>query len=974
MSKELLSSLNEEQKQAVIHKNGPLMIIAGAGTGKTTVVTQRIAWIIDRKWAKPDEILALTFTEKAATEMEERVDLLLPFGYVDLWISTFHAFCERILHAHAVDIGLPHEFSLATEIDALLLVRKNFDSFHLDYYKPKSQPTRFIKALLSHFSRLKDECISPEVYISYAEEKMKEAKKQPKEQKEEYIAEAQRLQEVAGAYARYQEVLLENHVLDFGDLVFYCLELFRTRPNILAKYQKQFKYILVDEFQDTNLAQYELVKLLTKKDGNITIVGDDDQSIYQFRGAALGNILRFREDFPTATKVVLTKNYRSTEQILTGAYALIQNNNPNRLEVQEGLDKTLISQTKEVGVVEHIHVHSSEDEVMEVMKRIAEIKNREKCAWNEFAVLVRANEHAKPFVHEFDRQGIPYRFMAMAGLYTKSIILDALAYLRVIDQVNDSPSMFRILSHPSLGVSQNTVSELSLYCRKKTKTLFQSMQEVGGIPEVTPEDQERIQEILQLIEDISVQAARLPVTELFVEVMKSSGILGYVRQHTELEQQEQFGLLQQFFERLRRFEQAHDEKTLRWFLEDFSYERDAGESGALATDIESGPDVVNIMTIHSSKGLEFSYVFIVDLVEQRFPSRRKSDPIEIPADLMRENTQENLSARHIEEERRLFYVAMTRAKKELYLVSAEDYGGARKRKRSRFLEELEIERAEPLKESTFIHAPVEQEEKRKKAIYTLPKNISFTQVAAFSNCPLQYKFAHILKVPVFGRHSLSFGKSMHNTLQKYMQRILDQMPESSPSTSKTKKNIKIPGINTMMKLYEKSWIDEWYPTVEVKDEYFEKGREVLREVVVDAKKHPPNVAFIEKGFTLKVGGVSVRGRIDRIDHHQDGYEIIDYKTGKPKTRLTWQEKRQLVLYQLAAEECFDPPLTVKALTFHYLEDNSKVTFTVTEKQKEKLRDEIRETVDLIKESDFSATPGFHCQYCDFKDICEFSQA
>jgi DNA helicase-2/ATP-dependent DNA helicase PcrA len=328
--------LNEEQKNAVTYKNGPLLIIAGAGTGKTTVITTRIAWLILFNQIKPEEILALTFTDKAAEEMEERVDRLLPYGYVDLWISTFHSFAERILKQHAIDIGLPDNFKLLNQTEQNFLIRRNFDRFNLDYYRPLGNPTKFIQAMIKHFSRVKDEEIWPEDYLEYAEGlkldrdiEMSNVKCQMSNANE-----IKRINEIANAYHVYQQLLLKNSALDFGDLINYTLKLFRTRPQILEKYRKQFKYILVDEFQDTNWAQYELIKLLGAPKNNITVSFDDDQSIYKFRGASVSNVMQFKKDYSKAKQIVLIKNYRSKQNILDLAYNFIQKNNPNRLEWQ----------------------------------------------------------------------------------------------------------------------------------------------------------------------------------------------------------------------------------------------------------------------------------------------------------------------------------------------------------------------------------------------------------------------------------------------------------------------------------------------------------------------------------------------------------------------------------------------------------------------------------------------------------------
>src|SRR3990167_2743027 len=309
----LLASLNQEQLAAVTHKEGPLMIIAGAGTGKTTVITHSIGWLIEQKLAKPEEILALTFTEKAAAEMEERVDRLLPYGYIDLQLSTFHAFCERLLREYGIEMGLSPDFVLLNELDSWLLMRKEFERFDLYYYRPLGNPTRYIKSFLQHFSRAKDELITPEMYLAYAKEQ--EANLDATNSTEERNSEVTRLLELAHAYHLYQQILLENDALDFGDLISYTILLLQKRPAILKKIQKRFRFILVDEFQDTNLAQYALVKYIAAPTNNITVVGDDDQSIYKFRGASLSNILQFESDYPESKRVILTQNYRSVQKI-----------------------------------------------------------------------------------------------------------------------------------------------------------------------------------------------------------------------------------------------------------------------------------------------------------------------------------------------------------------------------------------------------------------------------------------------------------------------------------------------------------------------------------------------------------------------------------------------------------------------------------------------------------------------------------
>ncbi|MFZ2682139.1 MAG: ATP-dependent DNA helicase [Patescibacteria group bacterium] len=964
---ELLKDLNPEQKTAVIHGEGPLMIVAGAGTGKTTVITRRIAWLIEQGMARPEEILALTFTEKAATEMEERVDRLLPMGYIDLSISTFHAFCEKVLRTHGLHIGLPQDFKIATDVDSWLLMRRNLDKFNLEYFKPRGNPSKFLRSMMQHFSRAKDEGITPEQYAAWVTELLKRAGADKPEvlaaMPDEDKLDLQKWQELSHAYTTYEQLLVDKAMLDFGSLMAYVLRLFIERPNILKEYREKFKYLVVDEFQDTNTIQYRLVKLLAEPRRNITVVGDDDQAIYKFRGAALANILSFREDFNEAVKVVLTSNYRSGKAILDGAYRLIQQNNPHRLEVTEGLSKSLRSHREGEGFVKHIHCVTVDDEVEMTVREILELKKGEDVAWSDFCILVRANDASEPFLEALDRAGVPYRFMAMSGLYTQPIILDALAYMRLARLAYDSPAAYRILSHPRLGIAENDLTALMLFVRLKGLSIAEAMQRCAEAADVSANAQAQMAKILENVVEIRNKAKRIPVTELFVHVLKNTGLLGDVNGFTEVEQQEVFKHLEGFLARLKRFAAANEDKGLASFLDEFEAEREAGEAGSLKADTEAGPDVVNIMTVHGAKGLEFRYVFVVNLIEQRFPSVTRSEALPLPAGLVAEASAAD---DHLSEERRLFYVAMTRAKEGLFLLSAEDYGGSRKRKVSRFLTELGFSTAPiGLPGRDLLAIPAPRMNVRTEVLHAVPDRISFSQIAAFSTCPMQYKYAHILKVPTFGRHSLSYGRSMHNTLQKFLEavQVAQKLPQKDVSV--------VPGLTTLLELYEQNFIDEWYESEAERDTYREQGRESVRKFHAEIVADTPKVFALELGFTLKLGEVLVKGRIDRVDELVDGsLEVVDYKTGNPKTKLEWDDKRQLVLYALALEQCLPEPRQVKKLTYYYLNTNQTISFEPTVKDREKLTDQILTTMERIAKSDFAPEPDvMKCKYCDFKDIC-----
>jgi DNA helicase-2/ATP-dependent DNA helicase PcrA len=970
----LLEKLNQEQAQAVTHVTGPLMIVAGAGTGKTMVITHRIAWLIEQGLAKPEEILALTFTEKAASEMEERVDRLLPYGYVELQISTFHAFAEKLLRDYGVEIGLSRDFRVVSELDAWLLARKNFDRFKLDYFRPLGNPTKYIRSLLTHFSRAKDVGVDPEHYLKYVEDQR--ANLDAAQSDDESTSELKRLEELAGAYTTYQQILLENDCLDFGDLMLYTLKLLRERPKVRDHIRGRYKYVLVDEFQDTNDAQYEIVREIALPLNNLTVVGDDDQSIYRFRGASLANILRFEADYPQAKRVVLTANYRSAQNILDTAHAFIQHNNPNRLEASVNtLSKKLVSTQSFDGFIEHLHSSTSEEEVASVVKKILELREREpETSWNDFAILVRSNAAGTDFALAMDRHNIPYQFLALSGLYTKPAVLDMLALLRVVDNPFDSPSFYRLLTSPIVGLQERAIFELNRVANRKGKSLFEICEHEQMAHELCEGDRTVIRGILSKIKEFQHAAISRNVSELFVMIAKNSGYLERLNQDSERQKMESFGHLQQFYERLKSFERAHEHPILHNFLIEFTHERDAGEEGSLSVDLDAGPDMVRIMTIHASKGLEFRYVFVVNLVAQKFPTRAMRDPIELPEGLGVKAPE--VGDAHIEEERRLFYVAMTRAKEGLFFASADDYGGTRKRKISQFLHELGYQQPsirEPITLELIDHDTTAPDESA--PCIPLPKQFSFTQLAAYNACPLQYKFAHVLKVPVMGKWTFSFGKTMHNTLERFFRLWLERTGVKQTSlfeTSVAQSDDGLPvSLDELLENYRVCWQDDWFTNDDEREKYRKQGKDSLRELYKRWEVNTPKPLFIETGFTLKLGDVVIKGRIDRIDAFEDGVEIIDYKTGTPKQKLEKEDKEQLFLYQLVARDVLG--LIPKRLTYHYLQDNSCVSFLGNDEDLLDFQEMIVDRAKTIRDSKFDPSPGYQCRYCDFADICEFRE-
>lgn len=1320
-----MQKLNSRQKEAVTHEAGPLLIVAGAGTGKTTVLINRLAHLVLDKGLSTEEILLLTFTEKSAGELEERADKLLPYGYVDLWIHTFHGFCERILREHALDIGLAADFKLISATEQWILIKKNLKRFNLDYYKPLGNPTKFISELLRHFSRLKDEDVAVADYLKTVNSSL-----------EEDEMELKRLQELAGAYQTYNELLLENNFLDFGDLIVFTLKLFKERPNILSIYQKQFKHIMVDEFQDTNWAQYELVKMLALPNNNLTVVGDDDQclpgnalistngkskkikdikigdevatavgkgylsystvnhvnktkkkcrlltfklksgkkitvtdnhklfaftprisskkyyyvylmfkqelgwrmgmtndlatrlrlergadsivpvacfdtleearfnevllslkygiptscfqerdgimdkkvwseklyqvlkvddgvrllsqdknldlnhppyilqavkrgsksriiislemccrsyrskydkngfldhpqifhslgletsdtkiisklkklnlsvtaakkgkrvritstdlaylgavakkiqqevggfievkmniatnkekylkalvipaknifpgmslpvvtdkglvyeeiihrtekekietvydleinrthnfiadgvavhnSIYKFRGASISNIMQFKDDYKDAKELVLIDNYRSRQEILDYSYEFIKHNNPNRLEEKLHIDKQLKSganfETKETAAVKYLQFNRGEEEISFVASQIADLYEQKKGEWLDFAILVRANDTADAYVKELTRLGIPNQFVSLKGLYYKEIILDCLAYLRLLDNYHESSALFRVLNMTAFKVSHLDIITINKFARKKVWSLFEALKNLKEIPGVSENACNNIEKLLGLLEKHSKLVADFSPSKIFLHFAYDSGL---VASYDFDRDQEIFSYLNQFYQKIKKFEESLPSARLSDFMQLMDLELEAGEVGSLRLDF-SDNDTVKIMTVHAAKGLEFKYVFLVNVVDKKFPTISRGEKISIPDNLVKEKIVSSKDM-HIEEERRLFYVAITRAKEELFITGAKDYGGAREKKPSTFISEMGLEVFEVGEDNNFSNKlevlrdleRLNSQDNQKSEKLVLPDKFSFSQLAAFSTCPLQYKFAFVLKIPApTDKASLIFGRVLHNVLHDFLAPLETSDLQDSLFG---KKEVSLDE-EQIFALYENYWQNDGYENKEDREKYYQKGKKILQVFWNNLEQEgKPNILFLEKNFSFKIGSGIIKGAIDRVDRLADGtLEIIDYKTGNPKEKLEYIDKRQLILYKIFLEEFLK--IKVSKLSYYYLEGTYKTSFEAKDKDVEKLRQEVLDEINEIKKGSFPPNPGEMCKYCDFNNICQY---
>lgn len=637
-----LKGLNDRQREAVLHTEGPLLILAGAGSGKTRVVTHKIAYLIEEKGVFPGNILAITFTNKAANEMKERVAKLLSTMVEDMWIGTFHSVCVRILRRDIDKIGYNRSFTIYDRDDQITLIRECIKERNLnkDMYKES--------AILSHISNLKDNMVDPNTYINH-------------NYSDFY------LRNVGELYLLYEEKLKQYNALDFDDLIIKAVELLKTYPRVLDYYQRKFQYIFVDEYQDTNKIQYELVRLLSDRHKNICVVGDPDQSIYSWRNADISNILDFEKDFENATTIILEQNYRSTKNILRVANNVIKNNFDRK-------EKNLWTDNGEGEPIVYKELDNSEDEAMFVAGKISELMNK---GYNlsDFAILYRTNAQSRSFEEIFVRNNIPYKIVGGVKFYDRKEVKDILAYLKVLDNPADNISLKRIINVPKRGIGNATVEKLEEIASDMGISIYEVLLDLDQVDGLSSRVKNNLKPFIHMMNRLMALKEIMGIKDFIEEVINTTGYLSDLERENSIEAQTRIENIKELISVAIDFEVRTGESSLEEFLATI----------ALLSDIDKTTDetnVVTLMTVHSAKGLEFPVVFLVGMEEGLFPISRALDN---EADL--------------EEERRLCYVAITRAEKLLFITNAKIrtiYGNVNYTLPSRFINEMgdAIERSE----------------------------------------------------------------------------------------------------------------------------------------------------------------------------------------------------------------------------------------------------------------------------------------
>ncbi|MCQ2492809.1 MAG: DNA helicase PcrA [Lachnospiraceae bacterium] len=631
----IYDTLNEQQRDAVFCTEGPLLLLAGAGSGKTRVLTHRIAYLIEEIGVNPYNIMAITFTNKAAAEMRERVDALVGFGSEHIWVSTFHSACVRILRQYIDLIGYDRHFTIYDTDDQKTVVRDVMKRLNID---KKQFPER---SVLGAISKAKDELITPSEYEMQNRGKFRES-------------------QVAKIYTEYQKQLKANNALDFDDLLVKTVELFQFHPEVLEIFQNRLKYIMVDEYQDTNTVQFTFVSMLARKHRNLCVVGDDDQSIYKFRGANIYNILNFENIFKEATVIKLEQNYRSTQNILNAANEVIRNN--------KGRKAKRLWTENEAGEPIDFHQYETEyDEAQQVLNEI-ERKNRDGIAYKDMAILYRTNAQSRVLEEKFLLKNIPYKIVGGINFYSRKEVKDILAYLKVIDNGYDDLAVRRIINVPKRGIGATTINKVANYAFEQEMSFMDACREAYNIPTLKSAAN-KVLDFAAQIEGFRKVAANGTLVELFQAVTEGTGYLIDLQADDSEEAKARLENIDELLNKITEYELSAENPTLGELLEEI----------ALVADVDSldqSDDRVVLMTLHSAKGLEFPYVFLVGMEDGIFPSYMT---------LMSDDKDD------IEEERRLCYVGITRAKQKLYISAAKHrmmHGRMQFNKVSRFVDEI----------------------------------------------------------------------------------------------------------------------------------------------------------------------------------------------------------------------------------------------------------------------------------------------
>ena len=984
--------MNPQQQEAVREIEKPLLIIAGAGSGKTLTVASKIAYLIEQG-VGPENILALAFNQKAAEELKERVIGLLESSE-DLSISTYHSFCNQVIQDNILNTKLNANFKVITDTAQLVFLTKNINSFGIEHLEFNHEPYTLAEEMAKFISRCKDESISPDDIQQYIE------KQEKKTLDEEALEDLYCLKDILKIFRAYEDYKLKNNMLDFGDMLCTVHNLLKNKPLILKKYREKFQYVIVDEFQDTNYIQLQIVYLIASQHGHITVVGDDDQSIYRFRGAYLTNIAEFKKMFPNYVEKALEHNYRSTKKIVAVANKLIENG-------PERTIKKLFTNNpagENIAIVETPNDSSQANYILETVKELLK-----KYPLQDIAILCRRRSTAEPIIKALRKQAIRFNFIGETGFFHEPIIKDVTAYLKVISNpLENNAEIVRILSRNNFGIRQIEICKFNCYASENDLSLYEVFDHLNEIDV----DKFKFLQVKQIISGIIGAKKRLRTLDLIHSLLFEREFYKY---EIALQNNRNIQLLNQFYEFAEEFNSIYPDNDVEDFTEYLSF---ASNFEIEEKNLEE--QAIVISTIHGVKGMQYPVVIIPDAIEHRLPTRYQKDKFSIPEELLK-GVQSKFDEKelHIQEERRLFYVAITRAKEKLIITYAKRYGDNKTdSKPSRFLTEIEYQQnknidykhadAQDLSpesaakedqtqtrlmkevisnlttgrfseaiENVLLYAKstnknlnvkIELIGKIKEPDYsileqtdekpvTVPENhvFSVSQFVGYKKCPRLYQYRHVMKIPEKPRYYFDFGSSLHSIAEQ-----LTRMQKDGKD------------INEIVaeELLAKFWDPKGYKSKIDEKRDYDEAKAILKVFLEEQAKSKSEIVDIERWFETSIGDIKLRGRIDRIDKDGSSYTVVDYKTSKKASSLNELKKdMQLLVYALAVKGMYGTgPLKVGNW---FLRSNEKVFFEPEQKAIEAMQTEITEMAAKIKSAAFEPKKGsWECNYCDYTCLCD----
>jgi DNA helicase-2/ATP-dependent DNA helicase PcrA len=968
-----LLNVNDAQRRAIAHSAGPLLVIAGAGTGKTRVITERIRHLLENDASITGEnILGLTFTKKAAGEMKTRVVKAVGERGKDVTLATFHSFCEALL------VELDPGRVILDKCDHWILLRRNLARLRLEKYRRLPDPGQFLNDFLEFFSRCQDELVSCEDFQAYADGLGTKLEAERGELDEDTYAErADQValqQEIARAYGASEGLLREKNRVSINSLITGAVELLRKDATLREKLRQRYRYILVDEFQDTNIAQIELLDLLCAEPRNIFVVGDNDQAIYRFRGASFASFSIFEKRFaglqdtddPSRYRVTLTENYRSTPNILRVATHVIgQNARSERFP-----PKVLTTSHPEGEKIRIAELANADEESRWVTGELQRL-HRAGHRWKDFAVLYRQHAHRDQLVEELSHAKIPF-VISKLSILEHPLVRDVLAYLRLIAQPYDDVACARVLAAPAWQMEPEDLVRLTQRASKKRGAALIDILQAPQTELAFDASQASVQVLLDFLLAQRKTINRRSAKQILGSVMDWLEI----RERVAVQDRKYVTRLAEF---VVEWEPKSDTKGLAEFLEYLDYFDQAGGTVSLEDDVPG--DAVQLMTVHGAKGLEFPHVFLLRLNNKAFPASERTRVFEFPAELMKEGAPAEQF--HIQEERRLFYVALTRARERLTITTLTDKKG----KVPTFVEDLVmdpvVQRRDVAQMAPRLAARVPGDEVPSGgavAASLFPAPIDppriFSRIASWAEtfhppsaeplklspsaldnyrrCPQQYLFGRLWALEEGPRGTLTFGRVVHDTIRRTLAEL--------------RKGNKLP-FEEVRRIFETEWKSAGFEDDYQENEYKKDGLEQLQVFHAGMLESLPEILEQEKMFELPMeNNVIIAGRIDQVNAlGGNNVEIVDYKTGKPKKDLDARRDLQLSIYALAAVEIFE--WNPVRLVFHYLQNNQIQTTTRDAKQLQEAQNIVQEAAADIRAGQFPPKPGYLCRNCAYRPIC-----